>query len=171
MTVQGNVNHVKSRNNFRFYRTFTHVVDFSISTRSPAAWRHGCHSIREGLLDSKVACSWLISATNDPLGWLASCGSLQAIALREIARGYDGEVCRSEFEKRARLLYTCKHETASPPTEWCSAVAFNSPSTYSTITTPTIARECGLCRAFGLELGFSDSRTRRTADLYTLYNE
>jgi len=38
-------------------------------------------------------------------------------------------------------------------------------------TTPTIARECGLCRAFGLELGFSDSRTRRTADLYTLYNE
>lgn len=36
---------------------------------------------------------------------------------------------------------------------------------------PTIARECGLCRAFGLELGFSDSRTRRTADLYTLYSE
>lgn len=38
-------------------------------------------------------------------------------------------------------------------------------------TIPTIARDCGLCRAFGLELGFSDSRTRRTADLYTLYSE
>lgn len=38
-------------------------------------------------------------------------------------------------------------------------------------TTPTTGHDCGLCRAFGLELGFSDSRTRRTADLYILYSE
>jgi hypothetical protein len=51
-------------------------------------------------------------------------------------------------------------------------VAFNSPSTYSAINDPHhIVRDCGLCRAFGLELGFSDSRARRTADLYTLHSE
>ncbi|KAI4486339.1 hypothetical protein M0802_012333 [Mischocyttarus mexicanus] len=64
-----------------------------------------------------------------------------------------------------------------PPPPPAHSTTTNSSSTTSTTTTIiAIAtarhrrRDCGLCRAFGLELAFSDSRTRRTADLYSLYN-
>lgn len=99
--------------------------------------------------------------------------SLQAIATRwdqQRARceGKAAPTLRNERDRKTRANTRQHHRRLSD----VPRVAFNSPSTYSAINDPHHrTRDCGLCRAFGLELGFSDSRARRTADLYTLYSE